>query len=60
MKENCQKPTTNVVLVQPAQLITDSGDQVKTVNSGDTGITYGGGGTGNALSRRGGWADEEE
>ena len=59
MKKNCQKPTTNVVLVQPAQLITDSGDQVKTVNSGDTGITYGGG-TGNALSRRGDWDDEEE
>ena len=39
MKKNCQKPTTNVVLVQPAQLITDSGDQVKTVNSGLEGGT---------------------
>lgn len=58
MKKNYQIPATNVILVQPTLLQT--GSQVRSLNSGDTGITYGGAGSGNAMSRRGGWADEEE
>lgn len=60
MKKNYQIPATNVILVQPIQMIAGSGERVSTVNSGDTGITYGGAGSGNAMSRRGGWADDEE
>lgn len=52
MKTVYQKPTMNVVQIQhQSHILAGSAGSVKSLNSGDTGITYGGGGSGPAHSR---------
>ena len=57
MKKNYMKPTLNVVFVQAAKMICAS--EVTGV-SGNASFTYGGGGSGAAMSREGDWDDDEE
>ena len=57
MKKNYQKPTMQVINIEPATMIAQS---VTSVNS-NAGLQYKGGGNGPARSRDGGgyWDDEE-
>ena len=59
MKKNYQTPATTVILVQPTQLMEGS-QTIKSMKTGDTGITYQGGATVEGMSRRGDWDDDEE
>ena len=62
-KKDYQKPAMRVVLLQHQQHLL-AGSDVTNVNSGDTGIGYGGGGSGPARARQfnGGidWDDWDE
>ena len=54
-KQYCQ-PSSKMIIIEAAQLLAGS---VKGIESGETGIKYGGAGSGNARSREGGDWDEE-
>jgi len=57
-RKDYRKPETFVVLTATANLICDS---VKNVSTSDkVNIKYGGGGNGAAMSRQGGWNDDDE
>jgi hypothetical protein len=59
MKKTYVKPAVDVVEYGMTQIICSS-NQVKSVDSGDTGLKYGGGGSGGARSKdRGGIWDED-
>jgi hypothetical protein len=61
IKKDYQKPTMNVVLLQHRTMLLSG--SITDVNSGDTGIGYGGGGNGPARApRRSGidWDDWDE
>lgn len=58
MKKTYLKPTTTAVILQQTSIICTSG--VRSVNSGDADIDYGGGGSGPARARSfGGDLDDE-
>ena len=57
-RKNYRKPETVVVLTTPANLICTT--NTVTNVEGPTGIKYGGGGNGAAMSRQGGWNDDDE
>ena len=57
-KQTYQKPELRVVKIQQTRMLCLSG--VTDVNSGDTGITYGGGKSSVARSRGDSWFDDEE
>ena len=58
-KKDYQKPAMRVVKIAMTSIICTSGN-VTDVDGGDTGIGYGGGGSGPAHARSfGGWDDEE-
>ena len=60
-KKDYMKPAMRVVKIQAANIICTSPYGVTGVSSDDTGIGYGGGGSGPAHARSfGGWDDEEE
>jgi hypothetical protein len=62
MKKNYMKPAMNVVKIQHSQMLCGSGS-VTSAESGDTGITGGGPGSGPARSRSNGgidWDDWDE
>lgn len=55
-KKVYQEPRTIIVYVQTQQIIASTIMEAKT----NAGITYGGGGSGAALSRGGDWDDDDE
>ena len=57
MKKNYCKPTMNVVKIQHTQMLCDS---ITGVEGGDTGIGYGGGGSGPARARSYGGIDWDD
>lgn len=59
MKKNYVKPSMEEMFVNCGQLITASNEEVTNVNS-NADIGYGGGSNGAAMSRQGGWDDDEE
>ena len=60
MKKNYQKPSMKVIKIQHQGIICTSGT-VTNVESGDTGIGFGGGGSGPSRARSfGGWDDWDE
>ena len=56
-KQMYQKPTMNVVKIQHSQMLCAS---ITGVESGDTGITVGGPGSGPARARSFGWDDPKD
>ena len=59
MKRVYQKPVLRVVKIQQTHIICAS-DPVRSVDGGDTGIGYGGGGSGPARARQHGGIDWDE
>ena len=58
-KKEYQKPAMRIVRIQHKFQILAGSNPVSSVNSGDTGIGYGGGGSGPAHARGfGGWDDD--
>ena len=60
MKKNYQKPTMQVAVIEQTNIICASPTMKRTTtNLGDDAINYGGGGSGNARSRKLDLEDEE-
>ncbi len=59
MKKNYSTPTTIVVYLRAAGMFCVSDSNVSGV-AGNAGLNYGGGSTTEAMSREGGWDEEEE